>query len=284
MFFRNGRLLVFHAVGSSHRFLSLIVVPARLRHTVFFAYHTGAAGAHMGKTKTLLVLRMRFFWPQMRKDILQWVNACTSCIAAQAGRREQSGLVHSWPVTTPFAIVSVDIWLPGSVSNADGYSCLLNAMCDMTQFVVVQGAKSTESSYLARLFMEGFLLKFGLCLLVVIDADSSFRGTFEKMCKALNLRFHVVAKRNHKAVGVERFHKFLNHATTIAAEERGSAAIFVECAIATAYAWNSSPIDSTDVVRSLPAIGRELRFPLDIDLSDPPPMVDNPGKSIASYL
>jgi len=28
------------------------------------------------------------------------------------------------------------------------------------------------------------------------------------------------------------------------------------------YAWNISPIDGTNILRSIPAIGRELRFPL----------------------
>ena len=76
------------------------------------------------------------------------------------------------------------------------------------------------------------------------------------MCKLLNIRFHLVAKRNHKAVGIERFHKFLNHAQKIATEERGTPAAFVECGMTAAYALNASPIDSTDIVRSVPAIGR----------------------------
>ena len=79
-------------------------------------------------------------------------------------------------------------------------------------------------------------MKFGLCIMVVVDDGSDFRGLFEEMCKLLNIRFHLVAKRNHKAVGIERFHKFLNHAQTIAIEERETSAAFVECGIAAAYA------------------------------------------------
>ena len=84
-------------------------------------------------------------------------------------------------------------------------------MCDMTEFVVCTAITTTEASYLARMFMEHILLKFGLCIMVVCDDGNEFRGTFEQMCTALNIRFHVVAKRNHKAIGIERFHKFLNH-------------------------------------------------------------------------
>jgi len=56
--------------------------------------------------------------------------------------------------------------------------------------------------------MEGTLLKFGFCIMVVVDDDSKFMALFEAMVKPLNIRLHHVAKRNHKAIGVERFHKF----------------------------------------------------------------------------
>ena len=84
-------------------------------------------------------------------------------------------------------------------------------MCDMTEFVMCVAITMTEASYPARMFMEHILLKFGLFIMVVCDDDNDFIDTFKKMCVALNIRFHIVAKRNHKAVGIEKFHKFLNH-------------------------------------------------------------------------
>ena len=119
----------------------------------------------------------------MRKCIIEWVRSCSGCILADVKQRESTGLVYSWPVTTPFAIISVDIWKPGNTVNINGYTCLLNSMCNMTLFVVVAPAAKTEASYIARLFMETVLLKFGLCTMVVIDEGSEFRGIFKKMCK-----------------------------------------------------------------------------------------------------
>jgi len=178
----------------------------------------------------------------------------------------------------------VDIWKPGDSKNADGFKMLFNAMCDMTQFIVSTPVKTTESTFLARTFMEHVLLKFGLYVMVVCDAGSEFRGHFQSMCEILKLRFHPVAKRNHKAVGVERFHKFLNHAQKIGAEERGTPGAFVEIGMTTAYAWNASCIDGTEIVRSIPAIGRPLRYPLDIQMCSKPPIIDVPSESIAKYL
>jgi len=36
------------------------------------------------------------------------------------------------------------------------------------------------------------------------------------------------------------------------------------------YAWNSAPIDGTDILRSVAAVGRPFLFPIDISLSLPP--------------
>ena len=93
-----------------------------------------------------------------------------------------------------------------------------------------------------------------------------------------------MAKKNHKAVGVERYQKFLNHSQRISTEDRGTSESFVEIGMATAYAWNASPIDGTDIVRSVPAIGRELRFPLDISLADIPTPIDKPRRERDSLL
>lgn len=69
---------------------------------------------------------------------------------------------------------------------------------------------------------------------------------------------------------MENVHHFLNKSVTIDAEERDTNDIFVLVGIATGYAWNSAPIDGTDNIRSIPAVGRELHFPIDTNLNTLP--------------
>ena len=108
--------------------------------------------------------------------------------------------------------------------------------------------------------MEGTLLKFDFFIVVVVD-DIKFMAIFEAMAKALSIRLHRVAKRIHKAIGVERFHKFLNHNATIISSARQTHKCFVEVALISAYAWNAMPIDGTDIIRNISAIDRQLNFP-----------------------
>ena len=235
IYFWNGHLVLFHHLGSLYRFLALIIVPEKLWLCVFQIYHVSRS-VHLGREKTLIALRSRFFWPHMKNNIIDWVKECTGCITGKHMSLKRSGLVFSWPVTTPFAIVSVDIRSPGDISSDDGQKYLFGNMCDMSQFVVIQGCRNKESSTVAHLLMEGFLLKFGLCLMIICDQGSENRKIFEKACGALNIRIHPVAKHNHRAVGVERFFKVMLPDQKLCAEECATPKAFVECGAICAYA------------------------------------------------
>lgn len=267
--YKYGRLVLIGLKVISNRYLTLNIVHKDLRRLIFVTFHACGVGAHMGGYKILVVICMWFYWLHTREDILEWVQVCAQCIPARLQTRINSGLMHSWLITTPLAIISVDIWSPGEITNYYVYKKLLNAMCDMTEFVMCVAIIMTEASYPARMFMEHILLKFGLFIMVVCDDDNDFIDTFKKMCAALNIRFHIVAKRNHKAVGIENFHKFLNHVKK-SAEERGTSEPFVEVVMATACAWNTSHVEGTDIICSMPAICKQLRFPLDINYQKSP--------------
>ena len=157
-------------------------------------------------------------------------------------------------------------------------------MCDMTQFVDVVPVLDEISVTLAEYFMQNVLFKIGICHLLILDDDNSFKCAFIGMCESLNINYDVLAKRNHKDLLVEKFHRFLIKTITIVAEGRGTNDNFIAVGVAVGYNWNSSPIDGTDIFRSIPAICRELRFPFDIDLSDLPSLVSNNAESVVFYL
>ena len=104
------------------------------------------------------------------------------------------------------------------------------------------------------------------------------------MCQALNLNYYFLAKRNHTRLSVDHLYRSLNKNVTIAVEERGTNDILVPVSIATAYAWNSAPIDDTDIIRSIPAIGIVLHFPLDINFNTVPKMIENNAEAVLGYL
>lgn len=282
----SGRLVLYITLSNENRRLMLIVVPRSLRRDIFSAYHASPSAGHMGPYKTLHRIRIRFFWPKVRTDVFEWCQQCAHCIATSNNIRRHSELMFSWPISVPFFILHVDLWQPGkTVEKFTGSTHLLTAMCDLTGFVICHQVSDITSEGLARVFMEEVLLKVGMCGLVVVDAASSFLSVFQIMCeKILGIRFHPASRGNHKAVSVERFFRYLNKAVTIAANDRNTNQVFIETSHCAAYAWNSSCIDGTDISRSVVAVGREFKFPLDIALSDAPTPVDGSVFAVHAFL
>ena len=157
-------------------------------------------------------------------------------------------------------------------------------MCAMTQFVVVVPVLDETSATLASHFMQHVLMKLGMCYIVVLDYGTPFKDAFIAICQVLNLSYDILAKRNYKGLSIEHFHCFLNKSVTVAEKERGDNNIFVHVSIVAGYAWNSAPIDGTDILRSIPTISRELHFLLDINLNAVSKLTKNNAHTDLEYL
>ena len=281
----HGKVVLFKPIQMNTKYVGLVVVPHDMRRKLFDHYHAGPSGGHMGVYKTLYRLRARFYWPRMREEVKEWVRSCAHCVAYNVWRDRRSELYFSWPVTTPFWIMHLDLWAPGEITNDKGEKgYLLNALCDLTQFVVSIVTFDVSSNNLGKLFMEHVFLSFGCCAVVVVDDGSNFKGEFAEMCKILKLTLWTLSRGNHKGNGAERYHRFLNKTQAIVGNDRGTHSTFVQNAKTSQYAWNSAPIDGTDVTRSMAALGREFRFPLDIEMLPKPPMNDSNQSQLQAYL
>ena len=177
----------------------------------------------MGEYKMLFCMQLRFFWPGLRKDVKEWVKGCAHCNSYDIRKTRKSELCSSWPVTSPFYIMHVDLWAPGKLVNKQSGKTmmLLNAMCDLPQFVVSWITENPTAESLAQLFIEDVVLTFGMVAVIDVDTDSKFLKEFEQMCIALKMCFWPLACGNHKAMWVERYYHFLNKTQMIVGQDRG---------------------------------------------------------------
>ena len=65
----HNKLILLKPIFKDVKYVGLIIVPEDLRRVIFSHYHAGPSGGRMGEFKTLFRIRMRFFWPGIRKDI-----------------------------------------------------------------------------------------------------------------------------------------------------------------------------------------------------------------------
>ena len=119
---------------------------------------------------------------------------------------------------------------------------------------------------------------------VVVDANSLFRSTFEAIYKLLKLKFWPLSRGKHRGNSIERYHRFLNKNQTISGQDRGTHEVFHQNIKTSQYIWNSARIDDTDIPRYLADVGREFRFPLDIELLNQPSLNNKEHSALFHYL
>ena len=106
-------------------------------------------------------------------------------------------------------------------------------------------------------------MRYGLCYMIVTNPDSKFKGKFKCMTTLLKDQHHMCARGRHDTILVERFHRFLNSSLTVFDNDQESNMVFIEGFFTAYYTWNSDPVATTDLSRSLLVVGREYHFPID---------------------
>ena len=157
--------------------------------------------------------------------------------------------------------------------------CLLTGLDGITSFAGAAALHDPNSVEVARVFFEQFVGTFGLPKMIVLDAGSEFAGTLAAMCKALEIEYYLVTKENHRAIAVERFHRYMNKVQKLHAMDCESFDDWLIGSVFAVYAWNAAPIEGTNIIRSFAAIGREFPFPIDIQL-DPQVLVDTGNRGV----
>ena len=79
------------------------------------------------------------------------------------------------------------------------------------------------------------------------------KNTFQEN---LLIPVHSVARGNQKAIINEGFHSYLNKIQKINSEYKGSLHKWLQGVLFALYAWNSGPLNGTDISQSTVDIGR----------------------------
>ena len=104
------------------------------------------------------------------------------------------------------------------------------------------------------------------------------------MCKILQIPFWPLSRCNNKLDSVKNYQWFLNKTQDIAGQYRVSHDVFFQNGKTYQYAWNSSPIDGTEVVSIIEDVGRELIFSLDRELLTTPTLNLDNNQALFNYF
>src|SRR5699024_11210518 len=79
-----------------------VLLPNRYKHMILHQYHGHVSVGHPGETRTLKGIQKIFKWPQMRRDVQNWIKSCLRCSRVKTGRERLQGLRRVNPIQDPF--------------------------------------------------------------------------------------------------------------------------------------------------------------------------------------
>ena len=88
------------------------VAPSEIRQRILQSLHNSPSGGHLGRTKTLLRVRKRFFWSHYKEDVIRWCKRCDACARSKSGPVRKRAKLGHVPVGAPLERVAMDIMGP----------------------------------------------------------------------------------------------------------------------------------------------------------------------------
>ena len=86
---------------------------------------------------TLYRICLRFFWSQMCSDDTEWIKQYSNFMLTYRWRRRGRELAFSWPISSIFTIIHVELWMPDHHTDSNSFILLIYVIYEMSQHVVV---------------------------------------------------------------------------------------------------------------------------------------------------
>jgi len=212
---------------------------------ILYEFHDAPVGGHRGMNKTLRAIKSRYTWPNMKRDIEEYVKQCKSCQVNKTLKpKRKAPMEITSTANHPFDKCYLDIVGPLPPSAA-GNRYILTFQDDLSKYVVATPISKQDAETVARVFVSQVVLKYGTPSIVQTDQGANFVSEmFKNTCKLLKIKkIQSTAFHPESQGSLERSHRvlaeYLRHYVN---EDQTNWDEFVPFA---AYAYNTSEHSAT---------------------------------------
>ena len=167
---------------------------------------------HQGIKKTIGIIKQRYYWRSLAKDVEDYISQCVSCNQRNPVKATKAPLGTLPSSTKPFEFVSMDIVGPLPVSSK-GNKYLLTFIDYLTRYCEAIPIPNQTAETITQEFVHKIITRYGVPKQLLTDQGRNFLSTlFKGVCELLSIRTvsytHLdVYKRQHRNVSDAHTHK-----------------------------------------------------------------------------
>lgn len=147
-----------------------LCVPSKEVPFILCKVHDGISkSAHAGQERTLAAVREKFYWPTLRKDVLDYVKTCNTCQKTKPNQRGKQGYLQLLEIPAqPFDTISLNFISGLPMSN--GKNAILVVVDKLTKYAhFIPTTTDINASGTAQLLFDQVFKTYGLPHVMIGD-------------------------------------------------------------------------------------------------------------------
>lgn len=245
------------------------VMPKSLVPEILYIFHDAPEAAHPGMKVTKRVIKSRYFWSGMNKEINDYVHSCSNCQKVKASNSMPYGLLQSVdPPSSVFERISVDFMGPFPASGKGRQNRFLFVVQDeLSKWVELFPMRAATAKRVVDCLVNHVFCRYGSPKSILSDNGSQFTSKIMKrMCKDWKIKHYFTSPYHPQPNQTERVNRNLKAMLQAYAHENHHS--WDEHLQKFALAMRVHVHGTTKVTPALLNLGREIPLPIDRNMQE----------------
>ena len=206
--------LIFKLVTTPNKETALLAIPEICVDKIVALYHVSLFAGHQGVVKMYLMMKDKFFIPNLMHYLRSFIKVCHICQLARSDKPPMRQLQpHIYLNYRQLSKLSMDLkMMPGSQKGHKFILCIID---EVTNYLITVPIHHSRSEEVGEALIEHVISKLCAPNCIIMDQDSAFMSTFMNyLFRKLNIKIKTIVPYNHQSLQAEHGIKSLSKILT----------------------------------------------------------------------